>query len=198
MAYEFHNSKVDGTPDQEIVSGQIGSLFTSLTSQERLTGDQEFSKVWITADSDLTSLIGLSNPTDYTSTVFVSASESDVEGDLTGSELRYGAQKVATVGSNYIDVEDNVDYTLMRSADVIIIAGATYTIDTVVDNTNGTHRVTTTTALASLPSVGDYVTSTFALTLITATPKPFWREEKVTAGAAWYGEYATAEILIAD
>jgi len=200
MAYTYHNSKADGTPDQVIVSGQIGALFTTLTSQERISGDQEFSKMWITSDIDVTVYVGILSPTKYTSTVFVSALDTDAVGDLTGSETRYGAMEVVSALETGIVVK-NTFYTLVRVSDTIIVDGKAYEVSTITDNGDGTSTIVATIdyhPLPPLPPYAWYITSVLQINLVTATPKPFWREEKVDAGALWYGEYATAELLIAD
>lgn len=87
--YTFHSSKIDGTPDQQITSGQVGSLFDTLTSQERVSGDQDFAKLWITSDTDLSTYVGLSTPMPYTSTIFVSANDNDTEGDQLSRKWKF-------------------------------------------------------------------------------------------------------------
>jgi len=198
MAYTYYNSKPDVTPDQEITSGQVGALFSTLTSQERITGDEELSKMWIISDVDVTIYIGLSQPMPYTSTVFLSASDNDTEGDLTGSEIKYGALKVVSATASAVKVTANPDYTLSRAGDFIVVSGKGYEIDTVTDNGDGTLDIAATIDYAVVPNPGEFVTTAFQMTLVTATAKSFWREEKVAAGADYLGEYVTARILIAD
>ena len=198
MAYTYYNSKPDGTPDQQITSGQVNALFPTLTSQDRLNGVQQFSKLWIQSDQDITAVFGLNSPGHYGSYVFVSANENDTEGDLTGSETKYGAVEVVSATATEIVFKNDTNYTLIRGGDVIIVASKAYTVDTVTDNGDGTSTVTATIDYIALPAAGDYITSTFDLSLVTATSKPIWREEKVQAGAQWYDEYSTADILIAD
>lgn len=198
MSYTYYSSKPDGTPDQQITSGQINALFPTLTSQDRLNGIDQFSKMWIQSDEDVTAVFGLNSPGHYGSYIFLSASDDDIESDLTGSETKYGAVKVVSATETEIVFYNDANYTLIRNGDVIIVAGKAYTVDTVTDKGDGTSGVTATIDYLSLPNAGDYITSTFEISLVTATSKPFWREEKVEAGAQWYGEYSTADILIAD
>ena len=198
MAYTYYNSKTDGTPDQQITSGQINALFPTLSSQDRLNGVDQFSKMWIQSDADMTTIFGLNSPGSYGSYIFLSASDDDTESDLTGNELKYGAVKVVSATATEIVFNNDENYTLIRSGEKIVVSGVAYTVDTVTDNGDGTSSVAPTTDLSPLPNAGDYITSTFELSLVTATSKPFWREEKVPAGADYYGEYSTADILIAD
>ncbi|RLA76697.1 MAG: hypothetical protein DRG30_02205, partial [Epsilonproteobacteria bacterium] len=103
MAYIFHNSKSDGTIDTQISSG-TDTLFSGITVKERLDGDTEFQKVWITSDVDQTIYVGQNYPSNYyyPSAVFVSANEADAEGDLTGGESKYGASKVISATAESI------------------------------------------------------------------------------------------------
>jgi len=198
MSYTYNDSNVDGTIGDAITSGTVGALFTTLTAQERVAGDQEFSKVWITSSASLTAYIGITEPSPYSSNVFVSASDSDAVGDLTGSEDRYGALEVVSCIATLLVVNNNADYTLARVGDTIIVDGSAYEIDTVTDNGDDTSDIEATIDFVSLPSADDWVSTVFSLALTASTAKPFWREEKVVAGASWYGEYATCDILIAD
>ncbi len=195
--YTFHSSKIDGTPDQQITSGQVGSLFDTLDSQERVAGDQDFAKLWITSDTDLSTYVGLSTPMPYTSTIFVSANDNDTEGDLTGSEARYGAMKVVSATVTDIIV-NNSFYVLVRVGDFIIVSSRAYEVGSVTDNGDGTSTIMATIDYAVAPVAGDYITSVLLISLVTAIAKPVWREEKVDAGSDWFGEYATANILLAD
>lgn len=198
MAYTFYNSKPDGTPDSEITSGQIGALFGTLTSQQRLNGADEFSKLWVQSDTDITAIFGLNAPGYYGSYIFLSANDSDTEADLTGNETKYGAVKVVSATASSVTFENDPNYTLFRSGDKMIVAGKAYTVDTVTDNSDGTSSVSATDSYVSVPSTDDYITSTFELSLVTATSKPVWREEKTPSGAQWYSDYSTADIMIAD
>lgn len=198
MAYTYYNSKSDGTPDQQITSGQINALFPTLTSQDRLNGVQQFSKMWIQSDQDVTTIFGLNSPGSYGSYIFLSADDNDTESDLTGSETRYGAVEVVSATATEIVVNNDTNYTLIRNGDTIVVAAKAYAVDTITDNGDGTSSVVATSDYVSLPIAGDYITSTFELSLVTATNKSFWREENVEAGAPWYAEYSTADILIAD
>ena len=198
MAYTFYKAKTDGTVDVQITSGQVGALFSTLTSQERIAGDTEFAKVWLSADADITSFVGLNSPSPYSSNVFVSASDTDAVGDLTGTEVRYGALKVVSCTATALILTKNADYDLVRNSDTLIVASKAYDLNSLVDNGDGTITVGSAVNFSPVATVGAWVTSVFQLNLVTGTPKPFWREEKVAAGAAYVSEYATADILIAD
>ena len=199
MAYTFYNSKADGTPDAQITSGEVGALFSTLTSQERINGDTEFSKLWIQSDADVTLFIGIKTPSPYTSTLFLSAStDTDTAADITGSETKYGALEVVSVADPDITVKNNPDYVLVRVNDDVIVSGDAYNVTAIVDNGDGTSTITLNRSMAYVPAAGDFVTSVITLNLVTATPGAVWREETVPVGASWYAEFASADILIAD
>ena len=198
MAYTFYKSKVDGTVDTQIASGQIGALFSTLTSQERIAGNQEFSKMWMSADVDITSFVGLNSPSPYSSNVFLSANDADAVGDLTGNEVRYGALKVVSCTATALVLTKNADYDLVRNGDTVIVNAKAYDLNSLTDNGDGTITVGSASNFSPVATVGAWVTSVVQVNLVTGTPKPFWREEKVAAGSAYVGEYATADILIAD
>lgn len=198
MSYTYYNSKPDGTPDQQITSGQINALFPTLTSQNRLNGITQYSKLWIQSDTDVTSVFGLNSPGSYGSYIFLMPNDSDIEGDITGTETKYGAVEVVSATATAIVFKNDPNYTLIRSGEIIIVSGAAYTVDTVTDNGDGTSTVVGTIDYSVLPNAGNYITSTLQLSLVTATNKSLWREETVEVGAQWYGEYSTADILIAD
>ena len=198
MAYTFHNAKADGSVDAQITSGQVNSLFTTLTSQERIAGDQEFAKFWLSSDADISSFVGLNAPSPYSSNVFLSANEADAVGDLTGSEVRYGALAVVSCTATALVLTKNTDYELIRDGDTVIVAAKAYDLNSLTDNGDGTITVGSSINFSPVASAGTWVTSVFQMDLTTATPKPFWREELVAAGSAYVAEYATASILIAD
>ena len=184
MAYLYYKSKPDGTIDTEIQSGVLGTLFSSITVAERVSGNTEFQKVWISGSEDSNTYIGISDYSAYINNVFVSANETDAEGDLTGSEARYGALKVVSGTVTDVIVENDA-YTLVRVGDNIAVGSAPYEVATVIDNGDGTS--TATIDFVVVPTPGSFITSLFILTLTTGTPKPFWVEREVLAGSTWSG-----------
>ena len=198
MAYTFYRSKVDGAIDTAIVSDEVGALFSTLTSQERIAGDDEFSKMWLMSDVDITSFIGLNSPSPYSSCVFASASDADAVGDLTGTEARYGALKVVSCSATALIVTKNTDWDLVRDGDTVVVSAKAYDINGLVDNGDGTVTLSSAVDFSPLPVTGDWVTSIVQINLVTATARPFWREEKIAPGSPYVSEYATADILIAD
>ncbi len=196
MAYTFHNSNPDGTINQAIASGQVGALFSSVTTGERLAGDVEFSKVWITSDEDVTTYVGINSYTAYGQSMFVSAAEGDQESDLTGTEDRYGALEVVSAVADYIGVEDDSYNTLMRVGDTIVVKEAPYEIDSIVYDSPGRSRVSAIIDFVTLPVAGEFITSMFTLNTTTAIPKPFWRERIVTAGSNWSGGNVIVDFII--
>ena len=194
MAYKFYNSNVDGTKNIEISSGQVGSLFSTLTTTERINGDTEFAKAWIESDVDKTVYIGILDPMPYESTVFLSASDTDAVGDLLGTESRYGAMKVVSATATEIIVT-NSSQIMVRSGDKIMIDGVDYAVATVVDN-GTTSTITTTSSIVTPPVADDYITSMFAITLVANTAKPFWREEIVPATSAFISTTLTASLIV--
>ncbi len=185
--YVFHNSKVDGTPDQEITSGQVNAVLSSVTTAERVAGDTETAKIWITSDSDNTSYFGQMNPSAYSFCTFLSASDDDTEGDLTGSETKFGAMQVVSTTVSAITVKENTDYTLARVGDTLYVAAAPYEIDTITDNGDGTLDISATIDFVTLPIADEWVTTMFTISLVTATAKPFWVQRKIAAGSTWSG-----------
>ena len=198
MAYTYYKAKTDGTVDVQITSGQVNALFSTLTSQERITGNQEFEKFWLSSDADITSFVGLNSPSPYSSNVFLSANEADAVGDLTGSEVRYGALAVVSCTATALVLTKNTDYDLVRNGDTVVVAAKAYELNSLVDNGDGTITVGSAVDFSPVATAGAWVTSMLQLNLTTGTPKPFWREELVAAGSAYVAEYATADILIAD
>ena len=196
MAYTYYNSKTDGTPDQQMTSGLTDALFSTITTAERVAGDQEFRKVWITDSEDSTTYIGQYYPSGYISTVFLSASDSDVEADLTGSEDRYGALEVVSALETAVKVKNNTDYTLVRVGDTIVVDSAPYEVESITDNGDGTSDITATIDYKSVPGVGEWISSLFTMNLITATAKSFWTEEKIPTGATWLGSTETTSLMI--
>ncbi len=187
MAYIFHNSKPDGTPDQEITSGQLNAVLSEITTAERIAGDTENAKIWITSDSDNTSYFGQLSPTAYSFCTFVSASDSDAEGDLTGSETKYGALQVTASTATAITVTLNDDYTLARAGDTLYVESAPYEISVITDNGDGTADIEATIDYVVQPNVGAWVTTMFTISLVTAVAKPFWIQRKVPVGSNWTG-----------
>ncbi len=185
--YVFHNSTPTGTPDQQVTSGQLNAILSSVTVAERIAGDTENSKIWITSDIDRVAYFGQLNPTAYSFCTFQSASDSDVEGDLTGSETKYGALEVVSSLVTGIIVNENTNYTLARVGDTLYVKEAPYEIDTITDNGDGTLTITATIDFVSLPVAGEYVTAMFTMNLITATAKSFWVRRDVKAGSVWSG-----------
>jgi len=198
MAYTFYKSKVDGTIDTPIVSDEVGALFSTLTSQERIAGDTEFAKMWIMSDVDVTAFIGLNSPSPYSSNVFLAATDTAAEADLTGSELRYGALEVVSCTATDLIVTKNADYDLVRNGDTMVVSAKAYDVDSLTDNGDGTLTIGAANDFSPTPSAGAWVTSIVKITLVTATAKPIWREEKIAPGSAYISQYATADILIAD
>jgi len=198
MAYTFYKSKVDGTIDTQIVSDEIGALFSTLTSQERIAGDMEFAKMWIMSDVDVTAFIGLNSPSPYSSNVFVGATDTDAVGDLTGTEDRYGALEVVSCTATALIVKKNADYDLVRNGDTIVVTAKAYDVNSLVDNGDGTVTLGASNDFSPLPVAGNWITSIVRITLVTATARPIWREEKIAPGSAYVSQYATADILIAD
>ncbi len=194
--YTFYSSKPDGTIDSQITSGVVGNLFSSVTVAERVAGDTEFQKVWISDDSDSTTYIGINSYSAYVQNVFLSASEADAVGDLTGSEVRYGAMKVVSAIAPSIKVENDPLYTLIRVGDTIAVENAPYEVASVSDNGDGTSEISATIDYVAVPGAGDFVTSMFTLDLITGTPRPFWRERKVETGSTWSGSNVVVDILV--
>ena len=196
MAYTYYNSKADGTINEQITSGQLGALLTPLTVAERANGDDELTKVWITSDEDATVYVGIDMYTAYTNNIFISANEDDAVGDLTGTEGRMGALKVVScTETELIVLEDEFD--LAMEGDVLSINYKPYTIDTLTDNGDGTLTIVATIDyVLPLAVDGDFVTTVIPLNLVTATPKPFWHERKVTAGSAWSGADITTRLMI--
>ncbi len=196
MAYTYYSSKPDGTIDTQISSGVEGNLFTSVTVAERIAGDDEFQKMWIMNDNDATVYIGIKSYSAYGQNVFVSASDLDAEGDLAGSETRYGALKVVSALVTAITVEEDAFYTLARVGDTIAVENAPYEIASITDNGDGTLDITATIDYVTLPSVGGFITSMFTLALTTGVARPFWRERKIVAGSNWSGGSVVVDILI--
>ncbi len=196
--YVYYNSLTDGSIDTEIQSGTVGNIFTSVTPSERVSGDEEFQKVWISNDEDSSTYIGLNSYSAYGQNVFLSASESDAVVDLTGSETRYGALKVVSALVTAITVDEDPFYTLFRVGDECIVAGAPYEVATITDNGNGTLDISATIDFTILPSVGTFITSLLILPLTTGTPKPFWRERKVIAGSNWSGGNIVVDIFVGN
>ncbi len=187
MAYTFHNSKVDGTPDQEITSGQLNAVLSEITTAERIAGDTENAKIWITSDNDNTSYFGQLAPTAYSFCTFVSASDNDAEGDLTGSETKYGALQVVSSLATAITVTLNDEYTLARVGDTLYVEAAPYEISVITDNGDGTADIEATIDYVALPSVDTWVTTMLTIALVTATARPFWVQRKIPPGASWMG-----------
>ncbi len=187
MAYTFHNSKVDGTPDQEITSGQLNAVLSEITTAERIAGDTENAKVWITSDNDNTSYFGQLIPSSYSFCTFVSASDNDTEGDLTGSETKYGALQVTASTATAITVTLNPDYTLARVGDTLYVEAAPYEISTITDNGDGTADIKATIDYVILPAVDAWITTMFTISLVTAISKSFWVQRKIPVGANWTG-----------
>ncbi len=196
MAYIYHNSKADGTPDSQLSSGQTDVLFSSITTAERIAGDSEFQKVWITDDEDSTTYVGQFYPSRYISTVFLSASDNDDETDLTGAEVRYGALQVASATETGIIVTENELYSLVRVGDNIVVENAPYEVETVTDNGDGTLTIVATIDFVAIPTANAWITSLLSLALVTATARPFWTEETLPAGSSWYGSAEPTSLMI--
>ena len=187
MAYTFHSSKTDGTPDQQVTSGQLNAILSPITVAERLSGNTENAKIWVTSDADKLAYLGQMNPTAYSFCTFLSASDNDTEGDLTGSETKYGALEVVSSLVESIIVKDNANYTLARVGDTLYVKEAPYEIDTITDNGDDTLTITATIDYVSLPNAGEFVTTMFTMNLVTATAKSFWVRRDVEAGSSWSG-----------
>jgi len=189
--YTFHSSKIDGTPDQQITSGQLNAILSPITVAERIAGDTENAKVWVTSDTDKLAYLGQMNPSAYSFCTFLSASDNDVEGDLTGSEIKYGALEVVSALVTGIIVNENTNYTLARVGDTLYVKEAPYEIATITDNGDGTLTIVATIDYVTLPVAGEFVTAMFTVNLITATAKSFWVRRDVTAGSTWSGANIT-------
>ncbi len=194
--YTFYNSKTDGTIDTQISSGIVGNLFSSVTVSERVAGDTEFQKVWLSDDSDSSTYVGISSYSAYGQNVFLSASESDAVGDLTGSETRYGALKVVSALETAVKVTNDPFHTLVRVGDTIVVENAPYEVASITDNGDGTSDIAATIDYVSVPGLGGFITSMFIMSLTTGTPKPFWRERQVATGSNWSGGNVVVDILI--
>ncbi len=196
--YTYYNSKPDGTIDTQITSGIVGNLFSSVSIAERVSGDDELQKMWIMNDSDSNTYIGIKSYSAYWQNVFVSASDTDTESDLTGSETRYGALKVVSALATAITVTKDAFFTLARVGDTIAVENAPYEIASITDNGDDTLDITATIDYISLPPVGGFITSMFTLDLTTGVAKPFWRERKVIPGSTWSGGSIVVDILIGN
>ncbi len=185
--YTFHNSKTDGTPDQQVTSGQLNAILSPITVTERISGDTENAKIWVTSDSDKLAYLGQMNPSAYSFCTFLSASDNDAEGDLTGSETKYGALEVVSSLVTEIKVNDNANYTLARVGDTLYVKEAPYEIDTITDNGDGTLTIAATIDYVALPTAGEFVTTMFTMSLVTAVAKSFWVRRDVDAGSTWSG-----------
>ena len=194
--YTFYNSKVDGTIDAQITSGVVGNLFTSVTVSERVSGDTEYQKVWITDDADSNTYVGINSYSAYGQNVFLSANEADAVGDLTGSEVKYGAMKVVSALETAVTVTNDPLYTLIRVGDTIAVKSAPYEVASITDNGDGTSDIAATIDYVAVPGVGEFITSMFTMALTTGTPKPFWRERQVEAGSTWSGAPVVVDILL--
>ncbi len=196
--YTYYSSKTDGTIDTQITSGVVGNLFSSVTVSERVAGDDELQKMWIMNDADINAYVGINSYSAYWQNVFVSASDTDAEGDLTGSETRYGALKVVSALVTAITVEADAFYTLARVGDTIAVMSAPYEIASITDNGNGTLDIAATIDYVTLPTAGAFITSMFNLALTTGVARPFWRERKVIPGSNWSGSNIVVNILIGN
>ncbi len=196
MAYLFHNSNTDGTIKDEVVSGQLGALFTSVTTGERLAGNTENSKVFITADETTTTYVGINAYNSYNQCVFMSASDSDQESDLTGAELKYGALEITAATNTEITVNEDSIYTLARVGDTMAVDDAPYEIATIVDNLDGTLTITATIIFTTIPAIGSYVTTLFTMPTVQNVPLSFWRQRIVAAGSTWSGSDVVVDLLV--
>jgi hypothetical protein len=200
MAYTWYKAAADegGAKGSEISSGTVNALFPTLTTQERINGDDKKRKVYLESDTALTVYVGPATTGDYNACLFASAGDSEVVGDLTGSEDRYGAARVVSATTTSIVVEDNADWQFFRAGEYIISGGDIAQIDTVTDEGDGTHTVALVSELGAAPAADDYITSALQLTLAAETAVPFWRENKVAAGSSKVNEYNTVQILVVD
>jgi hypothetical protein len=191
MARKFYNSNSDGTINEEIQSGEIGNVFSLLTTAMRYAGDDKRKKIWIESDTDETVFITIHHTSNYYDCVFVSANDDDSEDDLTGDEDRFGTMTIASISENddeIITKNDNA-WEMARVGDNILIGGDIYEIDSVTDNGDETITISTTQNIAVVPQLRDTVRSAIKLDLSANEPKPFWIEQKVPAGAPRFSSY---------
>lgn len=196
MAYKFYKAVTDdgGDVGTQISSGEVNALFNRLELTELISGSVKNRKVYIESDADLTCYVGISGLGDYDQSLFASAGNSEVVGDLTGNEAKYGGVPVLSATLNTFTYTIGL-YDLFSHASWASYAGKLFAVSSYIDNGDGTATVTVGSDFPNTPAQSDVITSVLPLSLTAAIPVPFWRVNSVAAASSPVSEYNSVTIL---
>ena len=190
------DSATDGTIGVEILSGVRGSLLPEVSAQDRINGVTLFEKFYVTLTGlDASMYVGVDRLGIFNSSFFLSTGAAEVVGDLTGSEVRYGASNITKLidsalaeetvngAGSLIDiekiwVEKNADFTFFRAADKIRVGV-----------TSVTDQITAWEILLDQTINYAQLIDTFGFSLATVATldgvaDPYWLEVKVPSGSS--------------
>ncbi len=206
MALEFYKAISDdgGVIGEQISSGVTGALLPEITKNDRLNGVVIHRKFYI---KNLSTLIALHTSLDelgeFNACLFLSAGDTEVVGDLTGTEDKYGASEITYVEDTTghtetengvgglsdikkVRVKKNSDFTFFRVGEKVGIGGSTGEIGTLstVTDLGSEIELEFSSELTYKHAIGLNAHSYIQSSVDTAVSIPFWLQVKVDANAS--------------
>lgn len=213
MAIGFYKAVADvgGLIGQAISSGVKGELLPEISSTDRTAGITIHRKFYIASDDAISIKVGLNGYGLFSATVFESASDAEVVGDLTGSEVKYGAGKIVKLEDSTtatetvngagglidilkVTVEDDVTGDVyFRAGDTFNIDSNAYTISSVASVAEGT-EITLTASASYFYAIDKFGFSSISTSILASGTTPFWLKVTVQPDTVTSLEYNTFSI----
>ena len=181
MQITFYKSASDdgGAKGDQITSGELNAVFPSLTAANRIDGVTIDRKIWIEPDEDVDLLYGVGNDGLFQTYAFLSASDNDTIGDLTGNERLICALKIVSNTADVLTVEDDLESGVVAVDDYMTVGNEITQVDAITDNNDGTWDITTKNSLTGGDYSGQWAIVQFRKTLTAGTATPLWVRVKV-------------------
>lgn len=213
MAIEFFDAESDagGLIGQSVGSGVKGAILPKVGSVDRTVGITIHRKFYIGSDEAISIKVGLNGYGLFSATVFESASDAEVVGDLIGTEDKYGASKIvkledSTTATEIVNgagglidilkVTVEVDPTgdvYYRAGDTFNIDANAYTIASVALVAEG-HEITLTANAGYFQAIGKYGASAITSSITAIGTTPFWLKITVQPNTITDLEYSSFSI----
>ena len=214
MALKFYRAIGDtgGVKGDEISSGVKGVLLPLITSTDRANGVIIHRKIYIETDAGITLFSGINGYGQFSASWFKSASDAEVVGDLTGTEIKYGASQIIKLEDSLSNIEtengagglsdirkitvleDPTGDVFFRAGDQLHIDNNIYVID-VVTYLAGECEIALTANAPYFYAIGKYAYSNAENTLLATESDPFWLKVTVPAGTITTDEFNTFSIM---
>lgn len=214
MALKFYNSALEtgGVIGTEVGSGTKGALLPKVSSLNRQTGITIHRKYYIHSSEAIGLTVGLNQSGLFSSCTFESASDAEVVGDLTGSEVKYGAGIIVKAEDTLANTEtvngtgglinlkkvtvadDITGDVYFRAGGNFYIDSTAYLIDSVTSVAEGT-EITLLVESEYFYTIGKNGYSAVATSITADGTIPLWLKVTVQPNTVEEVEFSTFSIM---